>query len=66
MEVEHPIEHPHPEYCPVEGCKEKLVRVFERMTTILYAGDGWTGALGNGEARFDTKVVSEEANTPYE
>jgi predicted nucleic acid-binding Zn ribbon protein len=65
IEVEHAIEVPHPKFCPVEGCKEELTRVFSTMTTVIFDGPGWTGARGNGPARVQTVPTSPESNTPY-
>lgn len=66
MEVEHAIETPHPRFCPVEGCREELTRVFTKMNTVLYEGSGWTGALMTGFRRDKTEMVSPESNTPYD
>jgi len=65
MEVEHPIDVPHPKFCPFSGCQEELKRVFEKTPTVVFEGPGWTGARGNGPARVQTIPTSEESNTPY-
>jgi putative FmdB family regulatory protein len=63
IEVVHPIEEPHPKYCP--ACGSEIKRVWS-PTTAKFLGEGWTGARMNTMNDVKTEPTSPESTTPYE